>query len=47
MKYLEDLSLQDIGLTSLKDIDTKFPNLVSLDVANNKILSVENIEYLS
>lgn len=44
---LEDLSIQGNGIISLIGISEKFQNLTVLDVSNNKIFSVENIDFLS
>lgn len=44
---LEDLSLQSNGLISILGIEVLFPNLTVLDLAHNKIFSVDNIDILS
>lgn len=44
---LEELNLRSNGIIRLNEIDTKFPNLVTLDVSHNKIFSVNNIDFLS
>lgn len=46
MEELDDLQLKKNGLIHLKKIDLIFPNLAVLDVADNKIFSVEYVEIL-
>lgn len=46
MEVLDEIQLQDNGLIRLKGIADSFPNLQILDVAKNKIFSVDCIEEL-
>lgn len=46
LTFLDDLSLRNVGLLHIKGIAECFPNLSILDVANNKIFSVDDIEEL-
>lgn len=46
MEELDDLQLRKVGLIHLKKIDEIFPNIAVLDVADNKIFSVEYVEIL-
>lgn len=46
MPSLEDLSLRGVGLLLIKGIADSFPNLTNLDLADNKIFSVECVEEL-
>ena len=46
MPELDELSLKQVGLLQIKNIDKLFPNLSVLDLTKNRIFSVEAIEEL-
>jgi Leucine-rich repeat (LRR) protein len=46
MPELDELSIKQLGLISIKGIDKLFPNLAVLDLSKNRIFSVEAIEEL-
>ena len=43
---LQRLEMQGVGLIFITGIDRKFPNLISLDLKQNKIYSMEAINVL-
>lgn len=45
-KYLDELTMQGVGLIRVVGISTIFPSLTLLDLGNNKIFSVDAIEEL-
>lgn len=46
MEKLEELSIHQVGLLNLNNIEKCFPNLTCLDLAKNKIFAVEAVEAL-
>jgi len=43
---LETLELQKVGLISIDDIESKYPNLITLDLKYNRIFSMDAISIL-
>lgn len=46
LPYVDELSLQNVGLVSIVGISKIFPSLTILDLTNNKIFSVNSVEEL-
>lgn len=46
MPEVDELSIRNVGLLNIKNIDKIFPNLAVLDLGMNRIFSIEAVEEL-
>ena len=43
---MENLTMRDVGLIRVECIEDRFPSLVTLDLQNNKIFSIDAVDIL-